>query len=294
MPEARVILVTHTPDRLRRTFLALACQTTPPASITLSCDSDDDEIRAEAQRACDEFGLDLMLVLRAHAGVSRSAQARNNAVRALLEQRPASDALLVFLDADCVPEPDLVRKHLDMGGRGLAVLAHRYELTEAQTESFDEDALRRGGWPARPTDAQTESLARRARRLRRQARMRRWGLAKAHKPKLLSANFSVALADYLRVNGFDETYEGWGQEDDDLGRRLYQAGVRPVIGVDRIAAFHQHHPTRAPRAWDEGPNAARLRERAASRCARGVENPIPQAPPRTMVLTARAAAASAR
>ncbi|MEZ6241719.1 MAG: galactosyltransferase-related protein [Phycisphaerales bacterium] len=291
MPEAHVILVTHTPERLRRTFLALASQTTPPTTITLSCDVDDDAIRDVAQSACDEFAIDLTLVQRAHAGVSRSAQVRNNAVRAVLEHHPARDSLLIFLDADCVPEPDLVRKHLDMGGVGLVVLAHRYELTEAQTESFDEDALRRGEWPARPTADQTQALAHRAKRLRRQARLRRWGMAKAHKPKLLSANFSVALADYLRVNGFDETYEGWGQEDDDLGRRLYQIGVRPVIAVDTIAAFHQYHPTRAPRAWEQGPNASRLSERAPSRCARGVENPLEQAAPRHTLLTPRAATA---
>ncbi len=288
-----VILVTHTPERLRRTFLALACQTTPPESITLSCDGDDEAIRAAAQDACDEFGVRITLVARPHAGVSRSAQVRNNAVRALLERDAPRDALLVFLDADCVPEPELVAKHLDKGGRGLVVISHRYELTEAQTESFDEEALRRGAWPASPTNEQTAALAHRARRLRRQARMRRWGLAKAHKPKLLSANFSVTLSDYLRVNGFDETYEGWGQEDDDLGRRLYQAGVRPVIAVDTITAFHQFHPTRAPGDWHESPNADRLSERAPSRCYRGVDHPADQPAPSVTRLEPRTAAAPA-
>ncbi len=276
MPQAHVILITHTPERLRRTFLALACQTTPPESITLACDGDDDAIARAAQDACDECGVEITVVDRAHAGVSRSAQARNNAVRALLEHDPITDALLIFLDADCVPEPELARKHLELGGPGRVVIAHRYELSEAQTNGFREDALREGAWPADPTPEQGAALAHRDKRLRRQARLRRWGLAKAHKPKLLSANFSVALCDYLRVNGFDETYEGWGQEDDDLGRRLYQAGVRPVIAVDAIAAFHQHHPTRAPDAWEAGPNADRLGVSAPTRCAHGVENPIAQ------------------
>ena len=33
-------------------------------------------------------------------------------------------------------------------------------------------------------------------------------------------------SDLLEVDGYDENFQGWGNEDDDLGRRLYKAGIR--------------------------------------------------------------------
>jgi hypothetical protein len=269
-------VVTHTAQRLRRTLLGVSCQTARPASVTVTCDADDESIREAVVAACAELGMSVRLVRRAGHELSRAGQARNNAVRALLGAGAGDGSALVFLDGDCVAEPALVGKHLALLGRGGLVLGWRFEMTPAQTEAFDEGALRAGRLPIEPTRAQWAALRRRHRRFVRQAVMRRVGLGKAHKPKLLGANFALSLADYRRVNGHDETYEGWGQEDDDLGRRLYMAGVRPVIGVARVLSFHQWHETRAPRRLEEGRNAHRLEETCAMRCARGLEDPVEQ------------------
>ncbi|MFG0306536.1 MAG: galactosyltransferase-related protein [Phycisphaerales bacterium JB040] len=282
MRRAHLILVTHTPDRIRRTLLGASVQTVPPATVTLTCDGDDDSIRDAAARACEEFGLGLTLIRRPHAGVSRSAQVRNNGVRSLIEAGASDGDALVFLDGDCVPEGALIAKHLDALTRGGLVLGWRYDLHKDQDEAFDEEALRRCEHPIVPTPAQEHALAKRRRRFVKQARLRalglgRLGLVKPHKPKLITANFATTLAHYRAVNGIDETYEGWGQEDDDFARRLYQHGVRPVVAVGTIHTYHQHHPTRAPGEWHNSPNADRLNEKPATRCARGLVDPVDQA-----------------
>ncbi len=284
MPEAHAVVITHTPERLRRTFLALSCQTRAPDSVTLSCDSDDPDIEREASAACDEFALPIRLVMRPSQRRSRSGQARNNAVRALLDRAPGDDARLIFLDGDCVPAPDLVARHLSMGTGRALVHAGRINLTEQQTLAFDESALRAGRYPVAPAPDQLASINRRHARYRRHALLRRVGLMKLHKPKLVSANFSVRLRDFVTVNGFDESFEGWGQEDDDLGRRLYMVGVRPVVAVRTILAFHQHHDTRAPNAWNASPNAARLEEPCTLRAILGLDHPAAQPEPRVIDL----------
>ena len=38
-----------------------------------------------------------------------------------------------------------------------------------------------------------------------------------------SCNFAVWKDDFVRVNGFDESFEGWGHEDADLVLRLHNA-----------------------------------------------------------------------
>lgn len=279
MPEAHAVVITHTPDRLRRTFLALSCQTRAPDTVTLSCDTDDPEIERETRAASDEFGLPIRLITRPRQSKSRSGQTRNNAIRALMASGAPDDARLIFLDGDCAPAPDLVEKHVSRGAGRTLVHAGRINMTAEQTSAFDEDALRAGRLPTTPTADQLADVTKRHARYRRHALLRRVGLMKVHKPKLISANFSLRLRDFVTVNGFDESYEGWGQEDDDLGRRLYMVGVKPVVAVRTILAFHQHHETRAPTAWSTGGNARRLDEPCPSHAVLGLDHPAAQPEP---------------
>lgn len=284
MPRTHVILVTHTPDRLRRTLLGVACQTVEPSTIVVSCDRDDPGLREAVQAACNEFGITVELVRRAKCQHARAAQARNNAVRRLLQLDAHPNDPLLFFDGDCVPEPHAVDKHHRLLRRGEIVLGGRFELTPEQTEAFDEDALRRALPPATPTRDQTAELRRRRSRLLQQTRVRRLGLArlgfvKGHKPKVIGANFSTTLRAYAAVNGMDETYEQWAQEDDDLGRRIFQSGGRPVVGVGVIHSFHQYHPTRAPDDWQNCPNVLKLKRPAPTWCVHGLNNPLPQSEP---------------
>ena len=59
---------------------------------------------------------------------------------------------------------------------------------------------------------------------------------------LKGCNFSVSREALLNVNGFDESYRGWGYEDSDIGVRLINSGMR--IKSLRFAApvLHLWHP----------------------------------------------------
>jgi hypothetical protein len=93
------------------------------------------------------------------------------------------------------------------------------------------------------------------------------------KPKLFSGDVGVWRSDVERVNGFDERFEGWGGEDDDLRTRLVQAGVTMRSIRDLSVSYHLWHPVdpAAPKRWNEGPNAARLlRPFRLTRCVDGL------------------------
>lgn len=271
-----VVVSTHTPRHLAWVLSGLAAQTRVPDAVVVTCDVVDPAITAITARA----PLPVLLVERPHTGKSRSSQVRNNGVRALMELGVKSECTLVFLDGDCVPNPDTVAHHARLCGSpspgGRLVIGFRHDLDENQTAAL---GGRAGADAERVlTPGQTLALDRRISRYRRQSMLRRFGLAKAHKPKLLSANFSVALSDYLSINGFDERYEGYGQEDDDLGRRLYRIGCQPVIGIRETVVYHQYHPTRAPGQWADSPNARLFAAGGPARCEHGISNPVPQPP----------------
>ncbi|MEQ8769445.1 MAG: glycosyltransferase family 2 protein [Phycisphaerales bacterium] len=289
MARTHVILVTHTPQRLRRTILGVAWSGLRPDTFTLSCDSDDPEIERVARAACDEGAIGMTLVQRANTGKGRPAQARNNAVRALVERHDPDDAdALVFFDGDCVPDHHAIERHAAAIRPRRIVLGWRYDLSPDQDAAFDEGKLRAGALPFDPDASQTASIAARQKRYRKQVFWKRFGIGKEHKPKVLGANFGLTLGDYRRINGHDETFESWAQEDDDFGRRLYRAGVRPVLRLTDILAYHQHHVTRAPDDWKASANAGRLEQPCETICRRGLTDPADQPPVRVAELPGRA------
>lgn len=276
LPPVHVIIPTHLDRYLDFVLVGLARQTMAPASITVTCDVVDERIDEMVRRCADWLGMTIRHVRRPHTGTERLAQVRNNAVRALLDAG-VCDGRLLFLDGDTMPSDHCVQRHAALGCNVDLVLPYRIYLTQEQTDALDAGALLRGGMTIGPSAAQLAQLDRLHRRYLLHQRLRRWHLAKSHKPKMLGGHHSVSLAMYRQVNGHDEEYHTWGTEDDDFCRRVYRAGGTARIAVRDIIVFHLHHPTRAPRDWFDRPNAQRfLRRDLPLRCARGLDSPVEQ------------------
>lgn len=91
--------------------------------------------------------------------------------------------------------------------------------------------------------------------------------------KLRSGNFGIHRQDFERVNGFDENFEGWGGEDDDLGRRLRSAGVRLQSIIGHTHSYHLWHErdVTAPSKVKSAANTQYLwRRDAPARCLNGL------------------------
>jgi 23S rRNA A2030 N6-methylase RlmJ len=65
----------------------------------------------------------------------------------------------------------------------------------------------------------------------------------------------VARSDLDHVDGFDNTFVGWGYEDSDLAVRLMRAGVRRKDGRFATGVFHLWHP------WNDRAQVSANRQR---------------------------------
>ncbi|MFW5653862.1 MAG: galactosyltransferase-related protein, partial [Planctomycetota bacterium] len=128
------------------------------------------------------------------------------------------------------------------------------------------------------SDSDRAELARLDQRARTHARLRRLGLTKMHKPKIIGAHFAVSLRGWVRVNGFDEHYTRYGMNDDEFGRRVHRSGASCGIAIERIPALHLYHPTREAARWRENPGFERWRHRRQHPifCEAGLFTPLPQ------------------
>jgi len=55
---------------------------------------------------------------------------------------------------------------------------------------------------------------------------------------------AITRTDFEKVNGFDNSYVGYGHEDFDIGWRMHWSGVKPYIATNQIIAYHLWHKKR--------------------------------------------------
>lgn len=171
------------------------------------------------------------------------AAARNAAAEA------AKGDMLVFLDVDCIPDPDFIADY----ARLLA----------------DMDVLLMGEVLYLPTGVDTAGLD--------YAHFGDIGVKhseRAGPPVALigdcsdyrcfwSLNFAMRRETFLSVGGFDESFVGYGGEDTDFGRMVFDDGI-PIHWCRGARVYHQHHAHHMPPVHHIDSviaNAARFRDK---------------------------------
>ena len=138
---------------------------------------------------------------------------------------------LIFLDADCLPGPDLVERYLDALDRAPnAVLAGPVTYLpegELRTDNPQPHA-------ARPSPPAGE-------------------LVRAEDYNLFwSLSFALTADTWRRIDelfgGFDAAFSGYGGEDTDFAWNLREHGI-DFIWVGGAHAYHQWHPVSSP-PWE--------------------------------------------
>jgi hypothetical protein len=300
---AHLLIPTHTTRHLGACLAALSWQSVPPASIVVTCDTDDAAIgrlTAEVWRsvvALNRLPGPLPVVLhtaRPHQGAARLNQVRNNGLRALETAGVLRDVdQVIVLDGDTVLHPEAVRTHEQMASEGFElVIPFRVNLSESASDGVEEQCVLRDqgrmvdAWLT--ADAQRE-LAERDRRYSRQLLLARARLAKRHKPKVLGGHHAVSVRVLHAINGYDESYVGYGYDDDDLSSRIHalRPRVRVGIAVRQIPAFHLWHPSRAPDRPTAAPGYQRFKVGGPIVARNGWHTPSPQPTPAVTVVEPR-------
>lgn len=170
---------------------------------------------------------------------------------------------LIFLDGDCVPGIRFLTAHKALAKQGHFVNGNRVLFSEFLTAqvlagSIDPRCVRTLDWLKWRQHGDINKLTHLvywpSAPLRVQPNFR-W-------KKIRSCNFSTWKSDFVRVNGFDESFEGWGHEDADLVLRLHNAGLARTNGYFGSEVFHLWHPQNS--RIHEGSNYQRVIDRVQS------------------------------
>ncbi len=231
------------PQALRRVLECLGRQRDASFEIVVADDGSGPataELVAAMQRTSP---VPLRHIWQPHQGF-RAAESRNRAVAA------SHGDYLIFLDGDCLARPDFLAAHRALAESGWFVAGNRALLSESFSKVLLQTPEAAADWVSRPLGGWIGARLRGD--VNRLAPMMRLpaGWQRKHKPRewrgAKTCNLAVWREDFLRVDGFDESYVGWGHEDADLAVRLIRSGVRRKEGRFAASVLHLWHAA-APR-----------------------------------------------
>ncbi len=232
-----IIVATYNrPDALRRVLLELDRQSVDAFEVVVADDGSSGETADTIAGLRDRVGYRLKHAWQEDEGF-RLARIRNLAV---LE---SEGDYLIFLDGDCIPLKGFAEDHRWLAEPGWWVRGTRVDLRKEFTERLLREELTVTEWPfvrwalayIRGESARTAPFIRLGTQRFRKRSPRKVMAARG-------CNLGIWRDDYMRVDGFDEAYVGWGREDSDILVRLVNSGVCRKEGRYLVPVVHLWHP----------------------------------------------------
>ena len=175
---------------------------------------------------------------------------------------------LVFLDGDCITQPDFVARHRALAQSGFLVTGSRILLGRRLTQALcsPENKISNRFYKSINNSKLLLFVNRWAGQLNKFAPLwikvpdNRWRVYSGCVWKRIKGcNMACWRDDAVRVSGFDESMVGWGHEDADFVFRLQQSGLKRKSGAWATEVFHLDHPEGDKSK--AAANAAKVREK---------------------------------
>ncbi|MBC8325651.1 MAG: glycosyltransferase family 2 protein [Verrucomicrobia subdivision 3 bacterium] len=226
-PKISLIISTYDrPGALSKVMLGVARQVAAPCEVILADDGSGELTRAVVEKLADQLSAPFRHFWHEDSGF-RKTKILNRAIAG------ARGDYIVLLDGDCVPHRRFIADHSQLAERGWWVQGRRSFIREQFSPSFQPSRTGFFNWWLR---GRASGLFKGV----------RWPMPFIRHDQaqrgIIGCNMGVWREDLFKVNGFDESFEGWGLEDSDLGNRLYHLGRHRKLVYGRAIIHHLNHP----------------------------------------------------
>ena len=226
-----VITTYNWPEALSAVLDTVAKQNQLPHEVIIADDGSGDATKSVIEQHTTGFPCPIVHVWHEDNGY-QVAKIRNQAVAT------ATGDYLIFIDGDCLLRSDFVASHISLSRPNSFISGNRVLLSESYTNEILTSSINLSSIKAFD--------------LHKDQTNRRWSLLpiplgplrRLH-PKtwkgVKACNMSVHTRDFVKTNGYDDDYEGWGYEDSDLIVRLLNNDVHRIGGRFATTVLHLWH-----------------------------------------------------
>ena len=260
MSVSLIVATYNSPDYLSLCLRSIANQRHMPDEIIIADDGSTNQTLEVIEQFKKLLKVPVIHVWHEDTGF-RLAEIRNKAIAR------AQGSYIIQIDGDVILNPHFVADHLAFAGKEVLLQGSRAMLQpevsrELVTGKIHSVGLFSGGLKRRENAFHFPLLGR--------------FLADRYRNPYpvyyaRGCNMSFNRADFIRVNGYDETFIGWGHEDSDLTLRMMNAGIRKKYLKFTAIVYHLYHSEE--KRIQDSPNLKMMEEHLRNhtiRCEKGI------------------------
>ena len=201
-----------------------------PDEVIIGDDGSKPDTRTLVEQFQKNFPVPLHYIYQEDDGF-RLAEIRNKCVA------KASGEYIIQIDGDIFLHPEFISDHKKEARKGFFLKGGRVQLNNNLSEQIINNGIpeyislfSRGIEKKRPNTLRIPILA-------------HWlaPIYRKNRENVLGCNMSFFKSDFIKVNGYDELFEGWGGEDLDLALRFNNAGIGKRYLKFCALAYHLWH-----------------------------------------------------
>ena len=254
-----VLLATYNwPEALQKCLESLAAQTDTDFEIIIADDGSGSPTKSLIDSVKKNYPIPITHLWQADQGFRKTA-ILNQAIA------HANGEYLIFLDGDCLVQPDFIARHRQLAQKDCLVTGSRILLSEGLSKTV----LTWSAWSF--TKFRAHLL-----QYRLNGGINKYwpivmklgdGTWRRYKKfvwrRIKGCNMACWATDAKSIGGFDESMTGWGHEDADFVFRLQHSGVVRKSGAWSTEVFHLFH--RIHDQSNAAENARRVRAKIMSK-----------------------------
>ena len=226
-----VITTYNNPSAFKKVTESILHQTRLPDEVIIADDGSDENTAQGVKSFSKGASFPVLHVWQEDKGF-RAAKIRNEAIK------QTSGDYIVLLDGDCVVNQHFISDHLKLQEEACFIQGKRVHVNKDVVSFFNYEHA--NSIPTLMKMALTGKIS----NAHHLIHLPRSLFIKNKKLKgIKSCNMSFLKKDILAVNGFNEDFTGWGDEDSELACRFFKFGLIKKVHASMAICFHLWHPT---------------------------------------------------
>jgi len=213
MNTSLIITTYNWPEALELVLFSAIGQSVQPNEIIVADDGSSDKTKAIIEKFILDFKVPIIHSWQEDKGF-RLSRSRNLAIAI------AKYEYVIVSDGDMILHNDFVKDHLDKATKGVYLQGGRVLLQpEFSNQLLFHKSIRQPSIISRGIKNRFNAI-----RSKTLSYICAMGLNQDLN-RVRGCNFSLYKSDIIKVNGFNEDFETWGQEDSEFVQRLYNSGI---------------------------------------------------------------------